>query len=107
MLKKTLTTFHASNKISQQQYHEKDFKKNSKLISCLLVAEQHNDLLIKNHEAHPAGSAPLPETHVVEAHDQFEIRQSNRGHDNMCGCDKRKRKHNNRRGGDPNKRENK
>ena len=71
------------------------------------MAEQHNDLLIKNHEAHPAGSAPLPETHVVEAHDQFKIRQSNRGHDNMRGSDKCKRKYNNRRGGAHNKRENK
>ncbi|KAK4733531.1 hypothetical protein R3W88_007792 [Solanum pinnatisectum] len=50
------------------QYHEKDFKKYSKLISCILVAEQHNDLLMKNHEARPAGSAPLPEAHGVEAH---------------------------------------
>ena len=35
------------------------------------VAEQHNDLLMKNHEAHPIGAAPLPEANVVEAHDQL------------------------------------
>jgi len=53
MLEKTLTTFHASNVILQQQYRDKDFQKYSELISCLLVAEQHNDLLIRNHESRP------------------------------------------------------
>ncbi|KAK4737844.1 hypothetical protein R3W88_001541 [Solanum pinnatisectum] len=77
MLEKTLTTFHASNMILHQQYREKGFKKNSELISCLLVAEQHNDLLMKNHEACPAGSALLPKAHGAEAHDQSEIRQNN------------------------------
>ncbi|XP_027772623.1 uncharacterized protein LOC114077130 [Solanum pennellii] len=83
MLKKTLTTFHAYNMILQQQYREKKFQKYSELISCLLVAEQHNDFLMKNHEARPAGSAPLSEAHAVEAHGQSEIRQNNRGHDNV------------------------
>ncbi|XP_049370106.1 uncharacterized protein LOC125835008 [Solanum verrucosum] len=106
MLEKTLTTFHASNMILQQQYREKGFKKYSELISCLLVAEQHNDLLMKNHEARPTGSAPLPEAHGVEAHGQSEIRQNNRGHDNVRGRGKGKRRYNNRRGGGHNKREN-
>ncbi|XP_049350150.1 uncharacterized protein LOC125814731 [Solanum verrucosum] len=101
MLEKTLTTFHASNMILQQQYREKGFKKYSELISWLLVAEQHNDLLMKNHEARSVGSAPLP-----EAHGQSEIRQNNRGHDNVCGRGKGKRRYNNRRGGGYNKREN-
>lgn len=34
-----------------QQYREKDFKKYSKLISRLLVVEQNNKLLLKNHES--------------------------------------------------------
>ncbi|XP_015161411.1 uncharacterized protein [Solanum tuberosum] len=106
MLEKTLTTFHASNMILQQQYREKGFKKYSELISCLLVAEQHNDLLMKNHEARPTGSAPLPEAHGVEAHGQSEIRQNNRGHDNVRGRGKGKKRYNNRRGGGHNKREN-
>ncbi|KAK4710242.1 hypothetical protein R3W88_004755 [Solanum pinnatisectum] len=50
MLEKTLTTFHASNFVLQQQYRERGFKKYSELISCLLVAKQHNTLLLKNHE---------------------------------------------------------
>jgi len=67
MLEKTLTTFHASNLVLQQQYRERRFKKYSELISCLLVAEQHNTLLLKNHEARPTGTAPLPEANEVEA----------------------------------------
>ncbi|XP_070053993.1 uncharacterized protein [Nicotiana tomentosiformis] len=53
MLEKTLFTFHASNMVLQQQYREKGFKKYSELISCLLVTEQHNALLMKNHETPP------------------------------------------------------
>ncbi|KAK4737462.1 hypothetical protein R3W88_001159 [Solanum pinnatisectum] len=67
------------------QYREKNFKKYSKLISCLLVAEKHNDLLMKNHETRPAGSAPLSEAHGAEAYNQSEIRQNNRSHDNVHG----------------------
>jgi hypothetical protein len=44
--KKTFSTFHASNMLLQQQYRERGFKKYSKLISCILVAEQNNELLI-------------------------------------------------------------
>ncbi|XP_017635674.1 uncharacterized protein LOC108477670 [Gossypium arboreum] len=43
------------------QYREKGFQKYSELISCLLVAEQNNELLMKNHELLPTGSAPFPE----------------------------------------------
>ncbi|XP_075101587.1 uncharacterized protein LOC142177027 [Nicotiana tabacum] len=41
MLEKTLSTFHVSNMVLQQQYRERGFKKYSELISCLLVVEQH------------------------------------------------------------------
>ena len=64
MLEKTLSTFHASNMVLQQQYREKGFKKYSELISCLLVAEQHNALLMKNHEVRPTGSALFPEANL-------------------------------------------
>ncbi|XP_019233480.1 PREDICTED: uncharacterized protein LOC109214056 [Nicotiana attenuata] len=53
-----------------QQYRERGFKKYSKLISCLLVAEQHNTLLLKNHEARPTGSAPLPEANMAARRDK-------------------------------------
>ena len=65
MLEKTFSTFHASNVLLQQQYREKGFKKYSELISCLLVAERNNELLLKNHEARPAGAAPFPEVNAA------------------------------------------
>ncbi|XP_070005804.1 uncharacterized protein [Nicotiana sylvestris] len=55
LLEKTLTTFHASNMVLQQQYRERGFKKYSELISCLLVAEQHNTLLLKIMNLVPQG----------------------------------------------------
>ncbi|XP_049391482.1 uncharacterized protein LOC125855844 [Solanum stenotomum] len=70
VLEKTLTSFHASNLVLQQQYRERGFKKYSELISCLLVVEQHNTLLLKNHKARPTGTAPLPKANEVEAHGQ-------------------------------------
>lgn len=83
MLEKTLTTFHASNVILQQQYRERGFQKYSELVSCLLVAEQHNVLLMKNHEARPTGAASLPEANVMGARDQSEIkRDDHRGYNN-------------------------
>ena len=65
MLEKIFSTFHASNVLLQQQYREKGFKKYSELISCLLVAERNNELLLKNHETRPAGAAPFPEVNVA------------------------------------------
>ncbi|XP_070004993.1 uncharacterized protein [Nicotiana sylvestris] len=59
ILENILFTFHASNMVLQQQYREKGFKKYSELISCFLVAEQHNIILMKNHEACSTGSAPF------------------------------------------------
>jgi hypothetical protein len=49
----------------QQQYRERDFKKYSELISCLLVAEQNNELLMKNHQSRLTGSSPFPEANVT------------------------------------------
>ena len=49
MLEKRFTMFHASNVLLQQQYRERRFTKYSELISCLQVAEQNNELLMKNH----------------------------------------------------------
>lgn len=61
MIEKTLSTFHASSVLLQQQYRAQGFTKYSALISCLLVAEQNNELLMKNHNMRPTGSTPLPE----------------------------------------------
>ncbi|KAI3497286.1 hypothetical protein L1887_39786 [Cichorium endivia] len=53
MLEKTYSAFHASNITLQQQYRLQRFTKYSKLNTCLLVAEQNNELLMKNHQSRP------------------------------------------------------
>ena len=68
MLEKTFSTFHASNMILQQQYREKGFTNYSALISHLLVAEQQNELLLKNHETRPTGTSPFPEANATNYH---------------------------------------
>ncbi|XP_026399150.1 uncharacterized protein LOC113295002 [Papaver somniferum] len=60
LLEKTYSTFHASNILLQQKYCERQFRKYSELISCLLVTEQNNELLLKNYQSHPAGSIVAP-----------------------------------------------
>ncbi|XP_027093777.1 uncharacterized protein [Coffea arabica] len=66
MLEKTFSTFHVSNILLQQQYREKGFKKYSELIACLLLAEQNNELLLKNHESRPTGASPFPEANGTQ-----------------------------------------
>ncbi|KAK5812130.1 hypothetical protein PVK06_027541 [Gossypium arboreum] len=74
LLDKTFSTFHATNVLLQQQYREKGFKRYSELISCLLVAEQNNELLMKNHGIRPTSSAPFPEVNVA-VHNNYENRK--------------------------------
>nr|XP_009794348.1 PREDICTED: uncharacterized protein LOC104241129 [Nicotiana sylvestris] len=47
--------------VLQHQYREKSFMKYFELICLLLVAEQNNDLLVRNHKNRPTRSTPLPE----------------------------------------------
>ena len=68
MIKNMFSTIHASIVLLRQQYREKGFKKYSELISYLLMAEQNNDLLLKNHENRPTGSEPQPEVNEAYAH---------------------------------------
>ncbi|KAK4284185.1 hypothetical protein QN277_001051 [Acacia crassicarpa] len=85
MLEKTFFTFHAPNLLLQQQYREKGFKKYVELISCLLVAEQNNELLLKNRESHPTGSTPFPEVNVV-TNEYFSSRGRGRKGGYIRGC---------------------
>ncbi|KAJ0454673.1 hypothetical protein HanIR_Chr15g0742771 [Helianthus annuus] len=80
MLEKTFLTFHPSNVILQQQYRERGFTKYSELISCLLVAEQNNELLMKNHETRPIGATPIPEADVATYDGQSESYGRGRGY---------------------------
>ncbi|XP_031096985.1 uncharacterized protein LOC116001237 [Ipomoea triloba] len=71
LIEKTLSTFHASSLVLQQQYRAKNYVKHSELIFALLFAEKHNQLLMKNHNARPIGSAPVPEAHNVAQTSNF------------------------------------
>ena len=64
MLERTFSTFHASNIILQQQYRQRNFTKHFELILVLLTAEKTNELLLKNHDLRPTGSAAVPEAHA-------------------------------------------
>ena len=79
MLEKTFTTFHASNVLLQQQYRECRFTEYSQLISCLLVAEQNNELLMKNHQSRPIGSETFPEVNAISSQNYGRGRGRGRG----------------------------
>ncbi|XP_026396910.1 uncharacterized protein LOC113291608 [Papaver somniferum] len=66
LLEKTYSTFHASKFCFNNNIVKVSLKKHSELISCLLVAEQNNELLLKNHQIHPAGSTVAPEMNATE-----------------------------------------
>ncbi|KAM6560399.1 uncharacterized protein LOC133032314 [Cannabis sativa] len=70
-----------------QQYRERNFKKYSELLSCLLVAEQNNELLMKNHESCPTGSAPFPEVNATIADNPNHSRSRDHNRSNRRGRD--------------------
>ena len=76
MLEKTFTTFYTSNVLLQQQYQERRFKKHSELISCLVVAEQNNEFLMRNHQSRPTGSKLFPKVNAISS----QTRGCGRGH---------------------------
>ena len=76
MIEKTLSTSHSNTMILAQQYRELNFQKYGELISLLLVAEKNNELLLKNHQIRPTGSAQLPEVHNTS----FQKNERGKGH---------------------------
>ena len=68
MLERIFTIFHASNILLQQQYRERKFTKFSELISCLLMAEKNNKLLMKNHQARHTDTTAVPKVNIVDNH---------------------------------------
>ncbi|CAM8911324.1 unnamed protein product [Rhodiola kirilowii] len=82
MLEKTLSTFHANNLALQQQYRKRAFKTYSELLSCLILVEENNQLLLNNHHTRPTGSTPLPDpaNSMPEANATSSRRGRGRGH---------------------------
>lgn len=87
LLEKTLSTFHANNLVLQQQYRERGFKTYSELLSCLILAEENNQLLLNNHQTRPTGSTPLPDqpNNMLEANATFSRRGRGRGYQRSSG----------------------
>ncbi|XP_021719439.1 uncharacterized protein LOC110687128 [Chenopodium quinoa] len=88
MIEKTLTTFHASNILLQEQYRERGFKRFNELMSVLLVVKQNSYLLLKNHNLRPTGS--LATHHEANATSSYPpeanaTRRGGRGNYNGCG----------------------
>ena len=54
MVEKTLSTFPPATAILSQQYRNMKFKKHANLMSHLLLAEKHQQLLLQNAESRPA-----------------------------------------------------
>ena len=65
IIDKTLSTFHPTNMVLQEQYRHAKYAKYSELISVLLVAEKQNELLMKNHSTRSTGTMAVPEAHAV------------------------------------------
>nr|GEZ17763.1 retrovirus-related Pol polyprotein from transposon TNT 1-94 [Tanacetum cinerariifolium] len=60
---------------------KRGFEKYYDLISCLLVSEQNNELLMKNHETRATGTALFPEANVATFNNQNGSRGRVRGSD--------------------------
>ncbi|XP_062099926.1 uncharacterized protein LOC133805788 [Humulus lupulus] len=89
MLGKTYSIFHAPNVLMQQQYRRRGFERYSELISCLLVAEQNNELLMKNHESRPTGSAPFHEVNAITSDNRGRGHDHNQSHSRGHGRGRR------------------
>ena len=62
-IEKTLSTMLPEDRILHQQYRSSNFQRYSQLMHTLTQAEKHHELLLKNAQQRPPGSAPLPEVH--------------------------------------------
>ncbi|CAN6703958.1 unnamed protein product [Malus baccata var. baccata] len=78
LLEKTFSIFHASNVLLQRQYRARGFIEYNQLISVLMVAEQNDELLMKNHNSRPTGSAPFLEVNAAS----LEVNATSSGGDN-------------------------
>ncbi|XP_068331573.1 uncharacterized protein [Pyrus communis] len=88
MSENTFSTFHASNVLLQQKYRERGFTEYNQLISVLLVAEQNNELLMKNHQSRPTGFASFPKVNVISLEvnaTSYGGNNHKRGHGHMRG----------------------
>ena len=86
LIEKTLSTFPPATLVLSQQYRNMNFTKHSTLMSHLLLAEKHEQCLLKNAESRPAREVhttttqPAAATEIkVEAHAAEASRRPPRG----------------------------
>ncbi|XP_068338956.1 uncharacterized protein [Pyrus communis] len=60
------------------RYRARGYTEYNQLISVLLVAQQNNELMMKNHHSRPTGSAPFPEVNAAS----LEVNTTSFGGDN-------------------------
>lgn len=72
------------------QYREKGFRIYFELISCLLVVEENNELLMKNHESHLTSSNSFLKMNVISYNrkDKAHANNRSRGHGRNHGRDR-------------------
>ncbi|XP_048430859.1 uncharacterized protein LOC125472880 [Pyrus x bretschneideri] len=70
--------FKSAAEYNSQQYRTRCFTEYNQLIFVLLVAEQSNEILMKNHQSRPTGSAPFSEVNVAS----LEVNTTSSGGDN-------------------------
>jgi hypothetical protein len=102
-IEKTLSTMLPADRVLQQQYRANKYTQYSQLIHTLTQAEKHDELLMKNHQKHPIGAAPLPEAHSVQSNRKFKGSNSGDPKNKLEKQNFNKRqkpKHKGKRGGD-------
>ena len=76
------STFHPSNMNLGQQYQMYSMKKYFELITGLLVAEQHNEVLRKTYQSSSTSPKALPEASAIT----LKISGCGHGHSHVYGC---------------------
>ena len=87
IIEKTLSTFHPNTMILAQRYRERSFQKYGAMVYLLLVVEKNNELLLKNHQIRPIGSAQVPEVHNTSflKNERGKGHRGGRGYGRNCG----------------------
>ena len=80
MLEKTFFHFPCKQCVVTTTVPRERFQTYANLISCLLLAEQNNELLMRNSQMRPHGSAPLPDADAIEDNKESNHVQGNGQH---------------------------
>jgi hypothetical protein len=77
LIEKTLSTFHPSNNVLAEQYRNRDYSNYDDLQSDFLLAEQNQQVLIKNHTLCVTGSSIPPSISPVTKPSELNLGEKN------------------------------